>query len=104
MGFSERPSCETLTKMAAAARPLVSVYNGEGELAGNATMPKVFLAPIRQDVVQFVHSEMSKNKRQPYAVSRQAGHQTSQSPGALVVLLLGSPVCVVVEPTDLARV
>ena len=40
-------------------------------------MPKVFLAPIRQDVVHFVHSEMSKNKRQPYAVSKHAGHQTS---------------------------
>jgi len=63
--------------MAVAARPLVSVYNGDGEVAGNVTMPKVFLAPIRQDVVHFVHSEMSKNKRQPYAVSKHAGHQTS---------------------------
>lgn len=40
-------------------------------------MPAVFKAPIRQDILQYVHTNMSKNKRQPYAVSRKAGHQTS---------------------------
>lgn len=40
-------------------------------------MPAVFRAPIRPDVVNFVHTNMRKNKRQPYAVSEQAGHQTS---------------------------
>ena len=40
-------------------------------------MPAVFKAPIREDVVHFVHTSMAKNKRQPYAVSRKAGHQTS---------------------------
>ncbi|KAF5475923.1 hypothetical protein F2P56_007678 [Juglans regia] len=34
-------------------------------------------APVRPDVVTFVHSNISKNKRQPYAVSKRAGHQTS---------------------------
>jgi len=34
-------------------------------------------APIRPDVVTHVHAMMSKNSRQPYAVSKKAGHQTS---------------------------
>ena len=34
-------------------------------------------APIRPDIVQAVHTGMNKNKRQPYAVSEKAGHQTS---------------------------
>jgi len=33
-------------------------------------------APIRHDVVHYVHSLMSKNARQPYAVANIAGHQT----------------------------
>jgi len=37
----------------------------------------VFSAPIRIDVVQQVHKSIAKNKRQPYAVSEKAGHQTS---------------------------
>jgi large subunit ribosomal protein L4e len=36
-------------------------------------MPAVFLAPIRQDIVHFVHTSMAKNKRQPYAVKYYAG-------------------------------
>lgn len=40
-------------------------------------LPDVFKTPIRPDVVNFVHDQMSKNKRQPYAVSELAGHQTS---------------------------
>ncbi|EDV24148.1 expressed hypothetical protein [Trichoplax adhaerens] len=40
-------------------------------------MPAVLKAPIRPDLVQFVHTNMAKNKRQPYAVSTKAGHQTS---------------------------
>merc|ERR1712226_547954 len=60
-----------------AARPLVSVYNEQGEASGQITLPAVFKAPIRPDVVNFVHSNMAKNSRQPYAVSSIAGHQTS---------------------------
>ncbi|XP_050401420.1 60S ribosomal protein L4 [Patella vulgata] len=61
-----------------AARPLVSVYNEKGERTGtNIALPAVFRAPIRPDVVNFVHFEMLKNTRQPYAVSQKAGHQTS---------------------------
>lgn len=40
-------------------------------------VPAVLKAPIRPDVVKFVHSNIAKNSRQAYAVSREAGHQTS---------------------------
>lgn len=64
--------------MAAAARPLVTVYDDKGEPTGrNVRTPSVMLAPIRPDIVSFVHMEMMKNGRQPYAVSEKAGHQTS---------------------------
>lgn len=62
-----------------AARPLVTLQHveGEGKEASSIALPSVFVAPIRPDIVQFVHSNMAKNKRQPYAVSEKAGHQTS---------------------------
>lgn len=40
-------------------------------------LPDVMRATIRPDIVNFVHSNISKNSRQPYAVSKKAGHQTS---------------------------
>lgn len=40
-------------------------------------LPAVFKAPIRPDVVNIVHTHLAKNSRQAYAVSREAGHQTS---------------------------
>jgi len=60
-------------------RPLVSVFNSEkkGEVKSSVALPDVFLAPIRTDVVRYVHSEVSKNRRQPYAVTRFAGMQTA---------------------------
>ncbi|KAI3921688.1 hypothetical protein MKW92_049177 [Papaver armeniacum] len=66
---------------AAAARPLVSIQNLDGDMStdgGNTLpLPDVMKASIRPDIVKFVHANMSKNSRQPYAVSRKAGHQTS---------------------------
>ena len=57
-----------------AARPLISVYNEKGEVTDhNVKLPAIFRAPIRPDIVNFVHSEMRKNSRQPYAVSEKAG-------------------------------
>lgn len=57
-----------------AVRPQVTVYNLKGEATEeNVQMPAVFRAPIRTDIVTFVHSEMRKNTRQPYAVSKKAG-------------------------------
>ncbi|CAI5481500.1 unnamed protein product [Closterium sp. Yama58-4] len=62
----------------AAARPLVTVQPyDEAGAPQQAPLPAVFLAPIRSDVVKFVHAMVSMNKRQPYAVSTKAGHQTS---------------------------
>lgn len=58
----------------ACARPLISVYSEKGEASGkNVTLPAVFRAPIRPDVVNFVHTNLRKNNRQPYAVSELAG-------------------------------
>ncbi|CAK8697774.1 large ribosomal subunit protein uL4B-like [Clavelina lepadiformis] len=62
----------------ACARPLVSIYSDKGVPSGKAVvLPTVFKAPIRPDVVNFVHTNISKNHRQPYAVNRFAGEQTS---------------------------
>lgn len=57
------------------ARPLVSVYSEKNEQIKdkNICLPAVFKAPIRPDVVNDVHQLMRRNKRQPYAVSEQAG-------------------------------
>lgn len=61
-----------------AARPLITVYNEKGEATqSNITLPAVFKAPIRPDIVSSVHADMKRNSRQPYAVSEKAGHQTS---------------------------
>ncbi|CAM9954819.1 unnamed protein product [Ectocarpus sp. 12 AP-2014] len=59
------------------ARPVVSVFSQEGVAQESTTLPAVFTVPIRPDVVNFVHTNMAKNHRQPYAVSKRAGHQTS---------------------------
>nr|AHA84246.1 60S ribosomal protein L4 [Phaseolus vulgaris] len=72
------PSFVSTTPMAAAAaRPLVSVQTLEGDAAPTVPLPDVMKAPIRPDIVNFVHSNISRNSRQPYAVSKRAGHQTS---------------------------
>jgi len=60
-----------------AARPLVSVFSTTGDKAGEATLPAVMTAPLRPDIVQFVHTNMNKNNRQAYAVSIRAGKQVS---------------------------
>merc|ERR1711939_286067 len=61
-----------------ASRPVVHVRKLDGGAAdGTLTLPYVFTAPIRTDVVQQVHKSMAKNRRQPYAVSKEAGEQTS---------------------------
>jgi len=62
----------------AAARPLINVYDEKSEVTkSRVVLPSVFRAPIRPDVVSFVHDQISKNRRQPYAVSEKAGMQTS---------------------------
>lgn len=62
----------------ACARPLVNIYSEKGVPSGTTqTLPAVFKAPIRPDIVNFVHTNVSKNHRQPYAVKSIAGEQTS---------------------------
>ncbi|KAL7625393.1 60S ribosomal protein L4B [Parahypoxylon ruwenzoriense] len=61
-----------------ASRPTVTIIGKDGSPSGAThTIPTVFSSPIRPDIVQQVHTGMAKNKRQPYAVSEKAGHQTS---------------------------
>ncbi|KAI9296185.1 hypothetical protein K502DRAFT_302661 [Neoconidiobolus thromboides FSU 785] len=61
----------------AAIRPVVNVYDESNALVGEVPMQAVFKVDIRPYLIQHVHTNMAKNKRQPYAVSEKAGHQTS---------------------------
>merc|ERR1719253_1769901 len=57
-----------------AARPVVSVLSTEdASKTAQVKLPSVFLAPIRTDIVQFVHTQMNKNRRQAYSVKDMAG-------------------------------
>ncbi|RHZ80632.1 hypothetical protein Glove_134g256 [Diversispora epigaea] len=61
-----------------ASRPQINVFSDTGDKTeATVVLPAVFKAPIRPDVVRFVHKNISKCSRQPYAVSSKAGHQTS---------------------------
>merc|ERR1711865_450387 len=61
-----------------AARPQITVYSEKNEATdAPVCLPAVFKAPIRPDIVSFIHHEVAKNHRQSYAVNRDAGHQTS---------------------------
>jgi large subunit ribosomal protein L4e len=55
----------------------VTVFGVDGAKTGTASLPGVFSAPIRADLVQIVHTALAKNKRQAYAVNTQAGMQHS---------------------------
>ena len=65
-----------------AARPTVSVFSTKGEAVGSVTLPCVMTAPIRPDIVTFVHTNMAKNHRQAYSVSNDAGHQVGAAAGS----------------------
>jgi len=59
-------------------RPTVSVYAADSEkVSGSSSMPTVFTAPIRDDLVQFCHTNMAKNRRQGHSVYWHAGHEHS---------------------------
>jgi len=47
------------------SRPVVSVYKSDNatEIAEHVALPGVFTAPIRNDLVHFVHSRLAKNRR-----------------------------------------
>eukprot|EP01108_Squamamoeba_japonica_P000253 TRINITY_DN1037_c0_g2_i1.p1 TRINITY_DN1037_c0_g2~~TRINITY_DN1037_c0_g2_i1.p1 ORF type:complete len:419 (-),score=229.76 TRINITY_DN1037_c0_g2_i1:55-1197(-) len=61
----------------AAARPLVQVFNADKTVKTQVAIPSVLLAPIRPDIVQFVHTNVRKNRRQAHGVALNAGEQTS---------------------------
>jgi len=63
----------------ATARPVVSVYkfDNTSEKSGTVPMPVVLTTPLRPDLVRTVHTNMSKNKRQAYAVYAKAGYETA---------------------------
>jgi len=57
---------------------LISVYTEKNESSGTSVcLPAVFKAPVRPDIVSFIHHNIAKNTRQPYCVNVDAGHQTS---------------------------
>lgn len=61
------------------SRPVVSVFDIEkaDSVVDTVSLPAVFTAPIRSDVVHYVHTLMAKNARQPYAVTARAGMQVN---------------------------
>mmetsp|Transcript_38569 Transcript_38569/g.111438 ORF Transcript_38569/g.111438 Transcript_38569/m.111438 type:complete len:411 (+) Transcript_38569:74-1306(+) len=63
----------------ATARPVISVYKFDNptEKSGTVVMPSVMTMPLRPDLVRDVHKNMSKNRRQAYAVSKKAGYDTA---------------------------
>ena len=61
-----------------AVRPNVSVFSTtEKKIIGAVPLPAVFTTPIRNDIVRFVHTNVNKNARQAYAVTRLQGHRTT---------------------------
>jgi len=65
----------------AAVRPLMTVHSSSGEAMADASipLPAVLTAPLRCDIVQTVHRDLAKNKRQAYAVNIYAGKMPSAS-------------------------
>jgi large subunit ribosomal protein L4e len=61
------------------ARPIVSVFGLDGSKAGETNLPAVMTAPIRSDLIQFVHYNMAMNSRQAYSVGIKSGKQVSAS-------------------------
>lgn len=73
----------------ACACPLISE---KGESSGkNVTLPVVFKAPIQPDIVNFVHTSLHKNSRQPCAVSEFTGHQSGAESWVLAELWFEFP-------------
>merc|ERR1712108_59545 len=76
MGKSTKPNKPKMSL--SAARPQITVYSEKNEATdAPVCLPAVFKAPIRPDIVSFIHHEVAKNHRQAHAVNRDAGHQTS---------------------------
>jgi len=63
----------------ATARPVVSIYQCENPAEKKSTMPMphVLSSPLRPDLVREVHKNVTKNKRQAYAVGAKVGYETA---------------------------
>merc|ERR1719221_150442 len=64
----------------ATARPVVSVFSAEKPAETSkkgVTLPHVFQAPLRGDIIRTVHRDMNKNKRQAVAVKNESGYDTA---------------------------
>jgi len=63
----------------ATARPVVSVYNAENtsEKTTSLPMPAVLTTALRPDLVRYIHTNISKNKRQARAVGAKVGYDTA---------------------------
>jgi len=72
-------TCEVPRAAMATARPVVSVYKCDDPSTKSSTlpMPIVLCSPLRPDIVRSVYTNMSKNKRQAYALSPKAGYHTA---------------------------
>jgi large subunit ribosomal protein L4e len=59
--------------------PTVSVHSSANpnEVTGKVSLPSVCTVPVRIDIVQFVHDQISKNIRQAHGVNVDAGMQHS---------------------------
>lgn len=74
----QQPATARKSTEMATFRPQISVFTIDGSSASKEIpLPAVFKAPIRSDIVHAVYTGVAKNKRQAYAVSEKAGHQTS---------------------------
>jgi large subunit ribosomal protein L4e len=51
----------------------VFAHDKPNQVVAEIPLPGVFSAPIRSDIVHFVHYNLNKNRRQPYAVNKEAG-------------------------------
>lgn len=59
-------------------RPTANVYScREKKVVSEVEIAEVFKTPIRNDLIQAVYTNMSKNRRHPYAVKYEAGYETS---------------------------
>jgi len=55
------------------------VYNCENpaEKTSTVPMPQALLSPLRPDLVRYIHTNVSKNKRQPISVGGKVGYETA---------------------------
>ena len=60
-------------------RPVVSIFNHAeaNSVSGETRLPGVFTAPLRPDVVSFVHDQLGRNSRQAHGINFFAGMKHS---------------------------